>query len=139
MKKSFPSPFMYVRLGVQSPDERLIVAKSKKSALKSVKSVAKVAPVSDETVMALEESERTEVTTAETKIRDLKLLVADLAMEEAVVQARRNRALQMLQEAQQELMETVRKIAESHGIDPDGDPANGRWTLNTASMEFSRQ
>ena len=119
------------------------MAKLKKKNAPRGQNLSVVAPVSvantSGAVSSLDDAQKGVISNAEGKLRDLKLLVADLTMEEVTIQARKNKALQLIQEAQQALLDSVRDIAQAHGINPDGDPADGRWTLNTSTMQFTKQ
>jgi len=121
--------------------------KSKKTALKNVKVVsskeatsfslpAQVAPVA-ETPAALadripmKDEDASLIRAAENQILQTKLRLADLELQRvelvAAVRAQHN-----------SLMEQVKKVAESYGIDVEGVKDTSKWNLDTAEMVFTR-
>jgi hypothetical protein len=67
-----------------------------------------------------------------------KIALGEIAVAMAALETRNLEALTDASRAEDEYLDAVRKAALAHGVDPDGEPSNGRWHLDTNSMTLRR-
>ena len=92
--------------------------------------MVEAAPVLGDSV-SMKEEDAALVRATENQILQLKLQIADLELQ-------KNGLFASVREQHNLMMEQVKKIAESYGIDVEGVRDTSRWNLDTASMVFTR-
>lgn len=74
----------------------------------------------------------------EQNILKCKMRLADLELAIANLNKEKEQLFKLIAEQNNEFVATARKLAVKNGINPDGDPSNERWNLDSSAMVFQR-
>jgi len=86
----------------------------------------------------LSEAEQSAIREADARVATLKLALADISIQEAMLSSRKADVLKAYEEASKAMLERVKATARANGIDPDAPPEKGRWNFDVGTMTFSR-
>jgi hypothetical protein len=109
-----------------------VVTQPKTPTLQDVREIVKTIP-DDVTELPMKDDDAAKVRAFEQNIVAAKLQLADAELQ---LVARKNELTQFIFTKNQEMVKEINQIAQSYGIDTDGNTDSRKWTFNTNDMVF---
>jgi len=95
-------------------------------------------PDFEEEKIKVSDEQSAQIKELELNVLRAKVELSDMMMQIHEMQLRQQHVMSVLKEKKEEMINVIRTVAKSYGIDPDGILDEKRWNLNTSDMIFYR-